>query len=87
MREFRVISFVLIGERNYEVPFGREAAFAQPGSDIGFNPIYDLLVERHIIVRKIDISRPRDQRTPKKQKEESELHLVKLSATAFMERR
>ena len=83
MREFRVISAVLIRKRNYKIALVRKGTFAQARSDFGFDPIYDLRVERHIIVRKIDVSRLRDQRKPKKQKEDSEVHVREIISNGF----
>ena len=83
MREFRVISAVLIPKRNYKIAFARKSALAKTRSDFGFDPIYDLRVERHIIVRKIDISRLRDQGQPKKQKEDSGVHIREIISNGF----
>ena len=55
MRKFRVISAVLVSKRNDEIPIARISAFAEAGRNFGFDTIYDLRVEGHIIVRKIDI--------------------------------
>ena len=70
-----MISAVLIRKRNYKITVARKSALAKARSDFGFDPIDDLSVERHIIVRKIDISRLRDQGQRKKQKEDSEVHV------------
>ena len=83
MREFRVISAILIRKRNYEIAFVRKSALAKARSDFGFDPIYDLSVERHIIVRKIDISRLRDQRQPEKQEEYSQVHVGEITSNGF----
>ena len=55
MRKFRVISAVLVSKRNDEIPIARIIAFTKAARDFGFDTIYDLRVERHIVVRKIDI--------------------------------
>ena len=79
MGEFWVISAVLIRKRNDKIALVRKGTIAKARSDFGFDPIYDLRVERHIIVRKIDISleksRLRHQRKPEKQKEDSQVHV------------
>ena len=38
-----------------KITIARIRAFTKAMRDFGFDPIYDLLVERHIVVRKIDI--------------------------------
>jgi hypothetical protein len=83
MREFRVISAVLIRKRNYKITLVRKGTIAKARSNFGFDPIYDLSVQRHIIVRKIDISRLRHQRKPKKQKEDSEVHVREITSHGF----
>ena len=83
MREFRVIFAILVRERNYKIAFARKSALAKARSDFGFDRIYDLSVERHIVIRKIDISRLRDQRKPKKQKEDSEVHVREIISNGF----
>ena len=83
MREFRVIFAILVRERNYQIAFARKSALAKARSDFGFDRIYDLSVERHIVIRKIDISRLRDQRKPKKQKEDSEVHVREITSNGF----
>ena len=83
MREFRVISAVLIRKRNYKITLARKGTLAKARSNFGFDPIYDLSVQRHIIVRKIDISRLRHQRKPKKQKEDSEVHVREITSHGF----
>ena len=83
MREFRVISAVLIRKRNYKIAFARKSALAKTRSDFGFDPIYDLSVQRHIVVRKINISRLRHQRKPKEQKEDLEVHVREITSNGF----
>ena len=83
MREFRMISAVLISKRNYKITLVRKGTIAKARSNFGFDPIYDLSVQRHIIVRKIDISRLRHQRKPKKQKENSEVHVREITSNGF----
>jgi hypothetical protein len=83
MREFRVISAILIRKRNYKITVARKSALAKARSDFGFDSIYDLSVERDIIVRKIDISRLRDQGQPKKQKEDSGVHVREIIRNGF----
>src|SRR4029077_2022843 len=83
MREFRVISAVLIRKRNYKITLVRKGTIAKARSNFGFDPIYDLSVQRHIIVRRIDISRLRHQRKPKKQKEDSKVHVRKITINGF----
>jgi hypothetical protein len=61
----------------------RKGTIAKARSDFGFDPINDLSVQRHIIVRKIDISRLRDQGKPKKQKEDSEVHVGEITSNGF----
>ncbi len=55
VRNSRVIPLVLISKRNDEIAIVRILAIPQPSQDFGFNAVCDLFVERHIIVRKIDI--------------------------------
>jgi len=86
MREFRVISAVLIRKRNYKIALVRKGAIAKARRDFRFDPIYDLCVERHIIIRKIDISRRRHQGKPKKQKEDSEVHVREITSNGFYEK-
>src|SRR3954469_7829219 len=87
MREFGVISVVLVGERDHKIALGRQGALAKPGSDFGLDPTDDLLVERHIVICEIDIllgqSRLRHQRKPQKCKENSEVHVGYLTENAF----
>jgi hypothetical protein len=83
MREFRVISAVLIRKRNYKIALARKGTIAKARSGFGFDPIYNLRVERHIIVRKINISRLRHQGIPKKQKEDSEVHVREITSNGF----
>jgi hypothetical protein len=87
MREFRVISAILIRKRNYKIAFARKSAFAKARSDFGSDPVDDLTVERYIIVRKIDIllekSRLCDQGKPKKQKENSAVHIREIISNGF----
>ena len=45
----------MVSERNDEIPLARVTAFTKTGRDFGFDTIYDLRVEGHIIVRKIHI--------------------------------
>jgi hypothetical protein len=82
MGEFRVISAILIRKRNDKIAVARKSAPAKARSDFGFDPIYDLSVERHIIVRKIDISRLRHQGKAK-QKEDSEVHAREIISNGF----
>jgi hypothetical protein len=87
MREFRVISAILIRKRNYKIAFSRKSALAKARGDFGFDPVYDLTVERYIIVRKIDIllekSRLCDQGKPNKQKENSAVHIREIISNGF----
>jgi len=83
MREFRVISAVLIRKRNYKIALVRKGAIAKARRDFDFDPIYDLSVQRHIVVRKINISRLRHHRKPKKQKEDSEVHVREIISNGF----
>jgi hypothetical protein len=87
MREFRVISAVLIRKWNYKIALARKSALAKARSNFAFDPIYDLSVERHIIFRKINPSlgkfRLRDQGKSKKQKEDSEVHVGKITSNGF----
>src|SRR6476619_5162076 len=83
MRDFRVISAILIRKRNDKITVACKRALAKARSDLGFDPIYDLSVERHIIVRKIDISRLRDQRQPEKQEEYSQVHVGEITSNGF----
>ena len=87
MREFGVISAILIRERNDKIPFAGKRAIAEARSDLGFDPVYDLTVERYIIVRKIDISLEKsrlcDQGKPKKQKEDSAVHIREIISHGF----
>src|ERR1043166_6143693 len=54
----RMIPAVLVSERNDEVAIARAPGLAQASRDLGFDTIYDLIVERDIIAGKIDS--PRD---------------------------
>ena len=83
MREFRVISAILIRKRNYKIALAPKGAITKARSNFGFDPINDLRVERHIIIRKIDISRLRDHGRPKKQKEDSEVHVGEITGNGF----
>ena len=75
-----MVSVVLVGERNHEIAFGGQGFVAEPWSDPGFNCIYDLFVERDLVVGKIDVSfgeaRLRDEGDCKNQGEDSERHAV-----------
>src|SRR6476660_4441525 len=86
MRDFRVISAILIRKRNDKITVACKRALAKARSNLGFDPIYDLSVERHIIVRKIDISRLRDEGKPKKQKEDSQVHVVEIISNSSHEK-
>ena len=55
VRKFRVIPLVLISKRNDEIAIARISALTKASRDFGFDTIYDLSVEGHIIIRKIDI--------------------------------
>ena len=55
MREFRMISAVLIRKRDDKITLPGKVAIAEARSDFGFDPVYDLSVKRHIIIREIDI--------------------------------
>ena len=55
VRMFRVVPAVLVSKRNDEIPIARIISFTKAARDFGFDTIYDLPVERHIVVRKIDI--------------------------------
>jgi hypothetical protein len=77
VRKFRVIPFIFISKRNDEIPFAFKRALAKPGRDFGFDTIYNLRVEGHIIVRKIHICL-RDDGQSKKYDEGSEKHIDKL---------
>jgi hypothetical protein len=87
MREFRMISAVLIRKRNYKIALASKSALANARSNFAFDPIYDLSVERHIIFRKINLSleksRLRDQGKSKKQKEDSEVHVREITSNGF----
>ena len=50
-------------KRNDEIPIARITALTKAGRDFGFDTIYDLRVEGHIIIRKIDV--PLDQACPR----------------------
>jgi hypothetical protein len=45
----------LVSKRNDEIPLARVTALTKASRDFGFDAIYDLRVEGHIIVRKIHI--------------------------------
>jgi hypothetical protein len=45
----------LIRKRDDKITLPGKRAIAEARSDFGFDPVYDLSVERHIIIRKIDI--------------------------------
>ena len=83
MREFRVISAILIRKRNDKIALACKGAIAKAMSDFGFDSVYDLSVERHIIVRKIDISLEksplRHQGKPKEQKADSQVHVCEIT--------
>ena len=76
VRMFRVVPAVLVSKRNDEIPISRISALTKAGRDFGFDTIYDLRVEGHIIVRKIDIpleqTSLRDDGQSKKEDEDSE---------------
>ena len=55
VRMFRVVPAVFVSKRNDEIAIARIIALTKAGRDFGFDTIYDLRVEGHIIVRKIDI--------------------------------
>ena len=73
---FRVVPAVFVSKRNDEIPIARVTALTKAGRDFGFDTIYDLRVERHIVVRKIDIPLEqvclRDAGQSKKEDEDSE---------------
>src|ERR1700730_1973218 len=77
VRKFRVIPAVLVSKRNDEISLARVTALTQAGRDFGFDTIYDLRVEGHIIVRKINICL-RDDGQSKKYDEGSEKHIDRL---------
>jgi hypothetical protein len=52
---FRVVPAIFVSKWNDEIPITRIGLLPQAGRDFGFDAIYDLLVERHVIARKIDI--------------------------------
>ena len=52
---FRMVPAVFVSKRNDEIPIVLIIALTKAGRDFGFDMIYDLRVEGHIIVRKIDI--------------------------------
>ena len=74
-----MIAFILVSKRDDEVALLRQWSIAQPRSDIAFNSIYDLGIERHIVVRKIDVASGklslREKDEPEKEKEPSPLHV------------
>jgi hypothetical protein len=74
---FRVVPAVFVSKRNDEIPIARITALTKAVRDFGFDTIYDLPVEGHIIVRKIDICL-RDDGQSKKYDEGSEKHIDKL---------
>jgi hypothetical protein len=80
---FRVIPAVFVSKRNDEIPIARIIALTKAGRDFGFDTIYDLRVEGHIIVRKIDIPRGRaclrDYWPTKKQEEGPKRHIDELT--------
>src|SRR6266513_1303592 len=51
---FRVVPAVFVSKRNDEIAIARAPGLAQASRDFGFDTIYDLLVERHVIAGKID---------------------------------
>src|SRR6266576_1990459 len=77
VRKFRVVPAILVSKRNDEIPLARVTALTKAGRDFGFDTIYDLRVEGHIIVRKIHICL-RDDGQSKKYDEGSEKHIDKL---------
>src|SRR5687768_8208488 len=64
----RVVPAVLVSKRNDEIAIARALGFAQASQDLGFDAIYDLLVEWQVIPGKIDFARDclRDRRSRKK---------------------
>ena len=80
---FRMVPAVLVSKRNDEIPIARIIAFTKAARDFGFDTIYDLRVERHIVVRKIDIPLEqtclRDYWPTKKQEEGSKRHIDELT--------
>lgn len=71
---FRVVPAVFVSKRNDEITIARARGLAQATRDLGFDAIYDLIVERDIIAGKIDISRDclRDMRSKKKREQSEE---------------
>ena len=71
---FRVVPAVLVSKRNDEIAIARAPGLAQASRDLGFDPIYDLIVEWHVITGKIHISRDclRDMRSKKKREQSEE---------------
>jgi hypothetical protein len=55
VRKFRIVSVIFVRKRNDEIAIARIRAFTKTIRDFSFDAIYDLLVERHLVVRKIDI--------------------------------
>jgi hypothetical protein len=54
---FRVISFVLVRERNHEIALALQGALAETGPNVGFDATDNLGEKRRIVIRKIDILR------------------------------
>ena len=55
MREFRIVPVIFIAKGMMKIMIARIRALTKAIRDFGFDSIYDLLVERHIVVREIDI--------------------------------
>src|SRR5687768_3307728 len=70
----RMVPAVFVSKRNDEIAIARALGFAQASQNLGFDAIYDLLVERQVIAGKIGFPRGclRDRRSEKKQ-EQSEV--------------
>ena len=79
MRHFRMIAIVLVSKRNNKIALVRQRPVAEPGSDIGFNPVHDLGIERQVVVGKIDVAAGkfwlREKDEPDKQNEPAQLHV------------
>jgi len=80
---FRMVPAVFVSKRNDEIAIAGIIALTKAGRDFGFYMIYDLRVEGHIIVRKIDIPLEqtclRDYWPTKKQEEGSKRHIDELT--------
>src|SRR5215470_18176543 len=71
---FRVVVFVLVGERHDEVSVTRTCAVADLGHDVRAYTVYDLSVERHIVSGEVDRLRVSGKWEAKDENKNSQRH-------------